>query len=286
MMNFIAPGKIRQGMKRRESLLLLIFSLGFALPVMEPLRTTNGAMETVPLTETSFDYLTSTHVANQAQALSRYLHTYYPGYGRGNRFDGYGFGEGQFVCTTFAAEVLWRAGWPVSKTTWDQIQINTLRPGADLGQLLAAGDPRMKGIVFALTQSAGGHEVLLKDLQPGDWIQYWYTQSGKVKGHVVMVQQVFSSETGTSLRVLGANESTRGVAELTLDLLDKNGKCRYLAAFAVRPLRVHPKTDPRVRAWQLQDVWNENLWFFAGASYRPQRSATWQGMAPMLPDDR
>ncbi len=232
------------GMIRKESLILLLFSLSFAAPVAKQ-ETENRPKTTVLGTSAAtIDFVTSQQVLDEALRFSQILHTYFPGYGNPYRFNGYGTGEGQYVCTTFASEIFWRAGWPVSFETWKKIQINTLEQGVSLPDLLRAGDPRMKGIVHALTSAGLGMEVSFENLQPGDWIQYWYSSGDRVKGHVVLVLDTQTLEDGLHVRVMGANESTHGVAELSLHLLDEAGNNRMVRAFAVRPLMIKKAAMP------------------------------------------
>lgn len=72
---------------------------------------------------------------------------------------------------------------------------------AALKGMLEAEDPRMKGVVSALTLSGQGAEIHeMNDLRPGDLVQYWFNTTTEglagVNGHAVVVHRVLA-EGGT-----------------------------------------------------------------------------------------
>lgn len=102
----------------------------------------------------------------------------------------YGTKKDQLVCTTYVQQTLRDSGYNISGDVARQININTLKPGEDLKTLVASGDPRTKGVVHALASSGQGREVSVSNVQPGDFVQYWYEKGGQMMGHSAQVVRV------------------------------------------------------------------------------------------------
>lgn len=71
-------------------------------------------------------------------------------------------------------------------------------------------DPRMKGVVYALTElSKHGKEVPRGEVQPGDFVQYWMYSAGQRNffGHAGVVEKVQNGR----IWLYGAHKSTNGI---------------------------------------------------------------------------
>ncbi|MDY0060767.1 MAG: hypothetical protein RBU45_13225 [Myxococcota bacterium] len=174
-----------------------------------------------------------------ALALEEELRKNHPGYG--SSFNGYGYGKGQYVCSTFTVKVLQEAGYELSKELQDQVNINISELNGLTGEpfykkldaLVLAGDERTKGVVYALAGGGKGTEIEIgvDPLQPGDFVQYWYWTSAKhLAGHSVQVQAVHADGT---VDLHGSHGGTKGVGTLTKVAL--HNKSWYPFAYAVRP---------------------------------------------------
>lgn len=185
-----------------------------------------------------------------ALELEKELRQKHADYGEKGGFQGYGTGQDQYVCTTFAREVLKRAGYDVSGGIWKQINVsinwqkelgkknpNKEEESAALKRLVLAGDPRTKGIVTGLVESKQGIEVSIDQLQEGDFIQYWYAnKAGGVSGHVVQVRKVNSAGDTVRVDVHGSHGMTRGVDTIPLTLRKEGKQPNWLKkVYCVRP---------------------------------------------------
>jgi len=174
--------------------------------------------------------------------LEKDLRKRHPDYAKKGGFQGYGTGKDQYVCTTFAAEVLKRAGYKITGKVDKKININidwkketgAKKPSKEqkqeaLAKLLEADDPRIKGVVNALVSSGQGVEITPEQLQPADFVQYWYKSKKDIGGHVVQVVKVLSP--GKKIRAHGSHGSKRGVATITVYLTSK----KMMKVYCVRP---------------------------------------------------
>ena len=174
----------------------------------------------------------------EALALEKELRAKHPDYAKQGGFQGYGENRvDQYVCTTFAEEVLKRGGYKVTGAVRGQINI-AINWEAELGKkeptkeerlealakLVAQGDPRTKGVVTALVSSKQGTEVTADQLRPGDFVQYW---SSYTSGHVVQVSEVLSPGV---IMAHGSHLSTRGVTTVEVNLKTKK------KVYCVRPI--------------------------------------------------
>lgn len=162
-----------------------------------------------------------------AKVLETQLRAEHPGYG--SKFVGYGHGEDQYVCTTFAQKVLSDAGYTITRKTAGKINIAIDPKKENLAELVEANDARTKGVVTALVDSGQGEEIQIGQLQKGDFVQYWYKKNGALLGHVVQVEEVIKP--GNSIKAHGSHGTTNGVATMTVYLTGKN----ILKVYCVRP---------------------------------------------------
>ena len=161
----------------------------------------------------------------EALDLEEALRKKHKRYGKKDGFQGYGEGKDQYVCTTFAQEILGRAGYKLTGMTKGQINIAlSAKEKERLGKLVREGDPRTKGIVTALVNSKQGVEISIDQLEPGDFVQYWSSYSS---GHVVQVREVLKPGI---IMAHGSHKSTRGVATLEVNLNTK------IKVYCVRPI--------------------------------------------------
>ena len=196
------------------------------------------------MADTSTMASTKTHdTLAAATAMEKTLRSKYPDkYGKKGGFEGYGYGTDQYVCTTFASKVLASAGYDVSRAIDKQVNIvidwkkETGKPKpsaketqAALASLVSQGDPRTKGVVLALVESGQGAEIKTGELEPGDFVQYWYQSGKKIAGHVVQVVEVIAP--GEKFKAHGSHGSKHGVGIITVKLKSEKMKRVY----AVRP---------------------------------------------------
>lgn len=128
----------------------------------------------------------------------------HPGYGT-PAFPGYGYGTGQYVCTTYCAEVLRRSGYTdcapgeelykiINIYDLPEEPINIRTPAVD--NVAHIQHWRSKGVLYALATpnpTAQGTEITdLNTVQTGDFLQYWWKVGAKRKGHGVQVEEHFS----------------------------------------------------------------------------------------------
>lgn len=191
-----------------------------------------------------------TATLREAMALEDELRKKHPNYGKEAGFEGYGEGKDQYVCTTFAQEVLRRAGYEISGDIGKQLNISIdwekelgkKKPSKDekkraLADLVKQGDPRTKGVVLALVSSGQGVEIQVDDLQPGDFVQYWYASGG----HVIQVKEVQRQKGSLIVQAHGSHGSKHGVATITLTLKKKGKLSSWLKkVYCVRPNPNYP----------------------------------------------
>ncbi len=171
-----------------------------------------------------------------ALALEEQLRAEHANYGT-DEFNGYGYGDDQYVCSTFTEKVLEEAGYDLNAQLRAEININIAELAglkgedfyAKLDALVMAGDERTKGVVKALASSGQGREVVVgqEALEPGDFVQYWYWSKGHLFGHSVQVQKV---NTDGTVNLHGSHSSKKGVGTLTSVNLTK-----MAYAYAARP---------------------------------------------------
>ena len=151
----------------------------------------------------------------------------------------------RYVCTTFVDEVLRRAGYSVDSgqvnINLDYLKLTGKAKSTDaekkaiIKELVERDDPKIQGMVTALVNSGQGVAINIKDVQPGDLVQYW---DGSVSGHAVIVKKPLPQPDG-SLRIIfhGSHKGLGGVGELEKRVLDAGGKERTGTKFyAVRPI--------------------------------------------------
>jgi hypothetical protein len=206
-------------------------------------------------------------------------------------FVGYGTkkeGPGKYVCTTFALKVFKEAGYDVSGEFGDRLNVRLwrkrikdfpiaerkaekLRRQKEMERLVreavaakGEGDERLKGVVYALVKSNQGDEIEVSQLQPGDFVQYWY---GAASGHVVQVADVIPGK-GKALAIWAhgshggdirayddpSKRGRHGVGLIRLPLLKESGaKADWLKLiYCVRPRpigsRSSGKAAPSIQA--------------------------------------
>lgn len=151
---------------------------------------------------------------DEGEALEKELRDKHPDYGT-DAFNGYGSGPDQYVCTTYAVEVLKRSGYNITPDISGKINITGIGKDEDLEQLVKDGDDRIKGVVTALVGADMGTEVDIADLKEGDFVQYWYyyTSGGekKLAGHTGQVGKVNSPG---NVDFHGAHSSKKGLGYL------------------------------------------------------------------------
>jgi hypothetical protein len=142
----------------------------------------------------------------------------------GKQFEGkkYGSGDGQLVCTTYAAGVLAEAGYRVTKIG---NQVINIRWGWSTKQIDAAvkgNDPKAAGVVYYLIASGQAKAVeSYADIRKGDFVQYWrYVKNGKtgkfaMAGHTAQVAEVLG---GGKVKLHGAHLSAGGVGLIDVDI--------------------------------------------------------------------
>lgn len=144
----------------------------------------------------------------------------------------YGEGPNQYVCTTFVATALRRAGFVVDKAILDVINIRLpahLQSGDSLVKLVKNRDPRVKGVVTALVATRQGQEVDITTAAVGDIVQYWTLKGNTAVGHTGIVSKVHSDG---AVDLLGSHRSRGGVGILAKVSLNKPG----FTVFVVRPV--------------------------------------------------
>lgn|SRR5574341_143292 len=182
---------------------------------------------------------TTPQTLTAAKDLESELRKAHPDFGKG--FNGYGDGKDQYVCTTFVAEVLKRSGYEMAGGVQNKVNINldwkSLTGVKDPSQsdkqqalknLVAADDPRIRGVVTALVDSHQGTAISdVRQLQQGDFVQYWYIdKNGNMAGHVVQVEKVVGPG---KILAHGSHSGTKGVATISLNLN------QFKHVYSVRP---------------------------------------------------
>ncbi len=138
----------------------------------------------------------------------------------------YGTGPGEYNCTTFLITALSDAGYATGGSIKSYINIDF----PHYQSLFARRDPHIKGVVTALVASGQGVELTdMTKLQPGDIVQYWYYEGGKLLGHSGIIA---AARGGGHYDLLGAHKSVGHVGVLKDLNLAPGSKA---AVFAVRP---------------------------------------------------
>lgn len=108
----------------------------------------------------------------------------------------------------------------------------------DLGSAVVSRDPRTKGVVRAIAETIGcGKEIAVPEVEPGDFIQYWYRSgSGKWLGHASIVSRVWSPQEGdVRVAIFGSHKSKNRICENDFGgdglCLTKPGRIVYVARF-------------------------------------------------------
>lgn len=185
------------------------------------------------------------------------LRSRHPDYGQATGFEGHGWNENAtdhpdvWVCTSYVAEVLRRSGYGLGRgdrdrvnvvlsehrgiaaavareyPTWSRKKRNkevARRKKAIVRELLAARDPRMKGVVHALVSLGLGVEITdPAQLKPGDCMQWWQGTGG----HCVIVKEALAG--GQKVNQHGCHLRTHGVGDWTISL-------SAVKWYAVRPI--------------------------------------------------
>lgn len=140
----------------------------------------------------------------------------------------------QVDCTQFMQAVIEKViGRTLSDEESKAVLISGL-PMRKLDSLIDAGDKRIKGVQYALTEVLPIGRVIEPDsAQPGDLVQYWIkASSGHYKGHTAIILDL-SNDNGTpTARLYGSHKTLgkigiavdRGGNELRLKLKGKDRK--------------------------------------------------------------
>lgn len=135
------------------------------------------------------------------------------------KFNGWTYGasaaQQQVDCVQFVLATVEKLhGQPLPQATRTRILISDVT-GAQVPQLVAAEDSRIKGVQQALVDIDHGTVVQPADAQPGDFVQYWMKKSdGTWMGHSAVVAEVLTDAAGAPdrIKILGAQSSDNGIA--------------------------------------------------------------------------
>lgn len=103
-------------------------------------------------------------------------------------------------------------GEPLSKEMRSLLVISGVGGQDNLGRLVSARDQRTKGVVAAIVSLKVGMEIVPSEVQPGDFIQYWYRSNGKWAGHTAIVVSVRENGGKVECRLYGSHQSSNGIA--------------------------------------------------------------------------
>lgn len=119
------------------------------------------------------------------------------------------------VCTEFVIQVI-EAFNPLTKKERKDIRIITDRA---LNEMIKQDDDIIKGVYTALVSGGKGNAVSdPRDVQPGDFVQFWNTSYGWSWGHCGIVKAIVLSE---SIILYSSHPMTNGYGTHTFDWPDK-----------------------------------------------------------------
>eukprot|EP00940_MAST-03C_sp_MAST-3C-sp2_P001179 g1179.t1 len=154
----------------------------------------------------------------------------------GTSFDGYGTsGADKWVCSTWVAEILKRAGCPGGQGLSNDVNIVSFPP--PLANAIRDDDNSIKGSVNALVSRGLGTEVpfdKLDTLVAGDLCQWWSSLSS---GHSVIVA---GPKFDGKWTITGSHKSKKGVFDMSVDLASYTGDSKRI--YCVHPTASSPST--------------------------------------------
>jgi hypothetical protein len=151
------------------------------------------------------------------------------------KYEGTPYGEatkkGEFVCSTFLVQVLSEM---VAIGEKSANRINVLLPDSKpeaIDALVEAGDRRIRGVEYALERLRIGKPIEPSEVQPGDFVQYWYRDGAHWAGHSGIVVSL----AGAKLALYGAHKSAGKVTQAEMPFDPKTRRYYFVRLSGERP---------------------------------------------------